>query len=72
VVVRFDGINGCSGNDPAFAGIDHQYVGDLAVSLKAPDGSNAGRLSCLVSFRMTSATSGSYPDIHGSFMPVTA
>jgi len=38
VVVRFDGINGCSGNDPAFAGIDHQYVGDLAVSLKAPDG----------------------------------
>jgi hypothetical protein len=42
VVVRIDGINGCAANNPSNAGIDHQYVGDLAVALKAPDGTVSG------------------------------
>jgi hypothetical protein len=38
VVLRIDGLNGCTVNDAASAGIDHEYVGDLVVTLKAPDG----------------------------------
>src|SRR6185295_14196729 len=29
---------GCAANDPANAGLDHPYVGDLVVTLQSPDG----------------------------------
>jgi hypothetical protein len=38
VILRIDGVNACAGNNPANAGIDHPYVGDLNVALQSPDG----------------------------------
>jgi uncharacterized repeat protein (TIGR01451 family) len=38
VTVRIDGRNACSPNNAANAGIDHSYVGDLVIGLRAPDG----------------------------------
>ncbi|MBK8741438.1 MAG: proprotein convertase P-domain-containing protein [Betaproteobacteria bacterium] len=38
VSLRIDGLNSCMPNDPSTAGIEHTYVGDLVLGLKAPDG----------------------------------
>ncbi|MEO8135125.1 MAG: S8 family serine peptidase [Betaproteobacteria bacterium] len=38
VRLHFNGLNNCSPNSAANAGIDHPYVGDLVLGLKAPDG----------------------------------
>ena len=38
VSLRIDGLNSCMPNDGSTAGIEHTYVGDLVVGLRAPDG----------------------------------
>jgi hypothetical protein len=38
VKLRIDGLSGCSPNGAANAEIDHTFVGDLLIGLKAPDG----------------------------------
>ena len=38
VSLRIDGLNSCVPNDASTAGIEHSYVGDLVLGLKAPDG----------------------------------
>ena len=45
VNLRIDGLNSCSPNSVANAGIDHSYVGDLVIGLKAPDNSTITAIS---------------------------
>jgi len=80
VVLRIDGANACAGNDPANAGIDHPYVGDLSVALQAPDGKrvtvigrdniniNWGANYCDVTLD-DAATGGGISDVTGDMAP---